>query len=167
MRSLPPSLSRASSLAMASYRLLVILVFSTLLSARPSAADSYPAVCPYPCLPPPTAVTNYPPPPSSSTPSTYPYPPPSSSSNTPSSYWNYPPPSGSYIPYYQPPAGGGGGGGGGGFNYPAPPPPNPILPWYPWYYRSPPSAATSVLARGCSVLVLVAVVTAASLVTMF
>ncbi|KAG8053734.1 hypothetical protein GUJ93_ZPchr0001g29478 [Zizania palustris] len=62
-----------------SYRLLAILVFSALVSARRSAADSYPADCPYPCLlPPPTPVTNCPPPPSS----TY------------TSYWNYPPPQG-------------------------------------------------------------------------
>ncbi|KAL5227579.1 hypothetical protein ABZP36_015844 [Zizania latifolia] len=146
---------------MASYRLLAILVFSALVSARRSAADSYLADCPYPCLlPPPMPVTNCPPPPS--TPSTYTYPPPSSYSNTPSSYWNYPPPQGGYIPNYQPPAGG-------GYNYPAPPPPNPIVPWYPWYYRPPPSSATATSSgRGRPFLVSVTVVTAAvALITVF
>lgn len=153
--------------------LLEALLFSALLllPARPSAADgsTYPADCPYPCLPPPTApaVTADCPPPPASPSSTYSYPPPppapSSYNTPPSSSWSYPPPSGGYIPYFQPPAGGGGGG---GYGYPAPPPPNPILPWYPWYYKTPPSSAAATLARGSRIVLGSVTVLAAVLLIM-
>jgi hypothetical protein len=153
--------------------LLEALLFSALLllPARPSAADgsTYPADCPYPCLPPPTApaVTADCPPPPASPSSTYSYPPPppapSSYNTPPSSSWSYPPPSGGYIPYFQPPAGGGGGG---GYGYPAPPPPNPILPWYPWYYKTPPSSAAATLARGSRIVLGSVAVLAAVLLIM-
>lgn len=139
--------------------MLLSALLLLLLHARPaSAADgsTYPADCPYPCLPPPAApavvTANCPPPP------------PSSSYNTPpSSSWSYPPPpppSGGYIPYLNPPAGGGA-----GYGYPAPPPPNPILPWYPWYYKTPPPPPSAAArGTGSSVLGLAAVLAAGQLI---
>ncbi|KAJ8493008.1 hypothetical protein OPV22_014729 [Ensete ventricosum] len=113
-------------------------LFFLLLFARPrsSRSDYSPPECPYPCLPPPTSVANYPPPPPSEpTWGGYPPPPP----GTPSYNGYYPPPSGGYLPYYSPPD----------YALPAPPPPNPIVPWFPFYYRSPslPPSSASVTAR--------------------
>ncbi|XP_030529141.2 leucine-rich repeat extensin-like protein 1 [Rhodamnia argentea] len=45
----------------------------------------------------------------------------------------YPPPAG-YFPYSPPPPSGG--------FYAAPPPPDPILPYFPYYYRKPPRTRT-------------------------
>ncbi|RWW83195.1 hypothetical protein BHE74_00008307 [Ensete ventricosum] len=106
-----------------------LLFFVALFLRPPTSAswDNSQPECPYPCLPPPTSVTNCPPPPPAApaTPTAgYPPPPPS----TPG-YWNYPPPSPQgYYPYLS-----------------TPPPPNPILPWFPWYYykKSPPSASVA------------------------
>ncbi|KAI3430036.1 uncharacterized protein J3R85_008314 [Psidium guajava] len=82
-----------------------------------------PSDCPYPCLPPPTTPTIYPqPPPSLPSPPSPPsevYPPPS---------MVYPAPPGGYFPYYFPPP---------WYLGNAPPPPDPILPYYPWYYKHP------------------------------
>ncbi|KAG6468912.1 hypothetical protein ZIOFF_073607 [Zingiber officinale] len=107
--------------------------FDETLFLRPPASaswDSYsPPECPYPCLPPPTSVSICPPPP----PPAASYPPPS------------PPVAGGATPgYYYPP-----------HNYfPAPPPPNPVLPWFPWYYTSPPSAsAASFVEQDAGVLI--------------
>ncbi|CAL9073487.1 unnamed protein product [Musa textilis] len=106
----------------------ILLFFLALFLRPPTSAswDNSQPECPYPCLPPPTSVTNCPPPPPAApaTPTAgYPPPPPS----TPG-YWNYPPPSPQgYYPYLS-----------------TPPPPNPILPWFPWYYyKSPPSASVA------------------------
>ncbi|GAB2300040.1 hypothetical protein Dimus_034081 [Dionaea muscipula] len=112
--------------------------------------------CPYPCLPPPlpqappapielpppAPIDQLPPPAPTTTdcpppPVALPTPPP------PSSYY-YPPPylpyyySPPYLPYYSPPY----------INPYAPPPPDPILPYFPFYFKSPPpppysSATTS------------------------
>ncbi|KAJ4974358.1 hypothetical protein NE237_007532 [Protea cynaroides] len=121
------------------------------------------AECPYPCLPPPVSVQYCPPPPSPpsggsdyynppaapsggsdyynppAAPSEYYYPPPPSSSG-----YYYPPPSGSV--YYPPPPGSG------SVYYPptppymsynSPPPPDPILPYFPYYFKSPPPPPNS------------------------
>lgn len=83
-----------------------------------------PAECAYPCLPPPTSVVNCPPPPSPPSGSGSMNPPPSD----PGSIYYYPPSSG-VFPYIPPPP---------VVNYPAPPPPDPILPYFPYYYKIPP-----------------------------
>ncbi|XP_020089054.1 leucine-rich repeat extensin-like protein 3 [Ananas comosus] len=97
------------------------------------SGDDFPVECPYPCLPPPpppSAVTNCPPlPPSAPTEPIYSYPPPPP--GAPECEGFSPPPPG-YFPYYTPPSS----------TLPAPPPPNPILPWFPWYYRTPDSVST-------------------------
>ncbi|GAB4827966.1 hypothetical protein Ancab_034851 [Ancistrocladus abbreviatus] len=87
--------------------------------------------CPYPCLPPPlapslpaptslpppiTTTSNCPPPPS---------PPPLTYYQSPPQYY-YPP---QFVPYYTPPN---------YLNPYAPPPPDPILPYFPFYFKSPP-----------------------------
>ncbi|KAJ7943013.1 leucine-rich repeat extensin-like protein 5 [Quillaja saponaria] len=93
--------------------------------------------CPYPCYPPPTGTGSTPttpsgttlPPPSPSQ-SGSSYPPPSSQSGS-----SYPPPSG-YLPYNPPPSYASGSGG--GFNGGTPPPPDPIVPYFPFYFKKPP-----------------------------
>ncbi|XP_039119137.1 classical arabinogalactan protein 4-like [Dioscorea cayenensis subsp. rotundata] len=77
-----------------------------------------PPECPYPCLPPPTSVTNCPPPPPSppTEPVVYPSPPPPTPPYLPSPAFPSP-----YLPFYPPPY----------VSFPAPPPPNPILPYFP------------------------------------
>ncbi|GAB4840397.1 hypothetical protein Ancab_021163 [Ancistrocladus abbreviatus] len=98
------------------------LLFSILLNLCPSmVADGD---CPYPCLPPPIGgggTTQVPP-----TTQTGSYPPPQ----------YYSPPSTGNLPYYPPPSGYAGFG--------TPPPPDPILPYFPYYYKNGlhPSAAT-------------------------
>ncbi|EEF36355.1 conserved hypothetical protein [Ricinus communis] len=78
--------------------------------------------CPYPCYPPPTGtggptvIT-----PSTPTSQTGLYPPPAGNS--------YPSPTGNNFPYYPPPTGN---------NFVYGPPPDPILPYFPFYYRKPP-----------------------------
>lgn len=124
--------------------------------------------CPYPCYPPPTG-------PGSGTPTTgNPSPPattltpPSSSGSGSGSVSSYPPPTGYYSPpsenlpnYPAPPNGN---------NLYGPPPPDPILPYFPYYYRKPPhqtdnqSSATSIgksmaLITAANVLVFVFVFT--------
>ncbi|KFK41523.1 hypothetical protein AALP_AA2G140700 [Arabis alpina] len=82
--------------------------------------------CPYPCYPPPTG--------GGSTQQT--------GNNYPQPTGYYPPPTGYYTPptsgnvpnYPSPPFTGGNSGGG----YYGPPPPDPILPYFPFYYRKPP-----------------------------
>ena len=137
--------------------LITLLVITLTIFPQKSLQDSSPYVCPYPCLPPPIGGSTYPipppspfvprpSPPSSTTncpPPPYPPsggpgyyyspPPPPSTGYTPPSY-GYNPPSGGY---YYPPSGG---------YYPpsgeyygnAPPPPNPIMPYFPYYFRNPP-----------------------------
>lgn len=102
--------------------------------------------CPYPCYPPPTG-------PGSGTPTTGNPSPPATTLTPPSSSGSgsvssYPPPTGYYSPpsenlpnYPAPPNGN---------NLYGPPPPDPILPYFPYYYRKPPhqtdnqSSATSI-----------------------
>lgn len=116
--------------------ILYIVTMATQLPITPTSANvlradqtSYnslppPGECPYPCLPPPTSTSpNCPPPPPPPSPphsGSY-YPPPS-----PGNVYYYPPPSG-YFPYIPPPY----------VNFPAPPPPDPILPYFPFYYKRP------------------------------
>ncbi|KAJ3694357.1 hypothetical protein LUZ60_009837 [Juncus effusus] len=111
--------------------LLLLTLIITLLSLPfLSLSDD----CPYPCLPPPQIQTPvYPSPPPPQTPVYSNYPPPQ---NPETPYWNYPPPASQG--YFQPPAGG-------GYNYPAPPPPDKIVPWYPWYTRTPSSSSVGLL----------------------
>ncbi|CAK8577440.1 unnamed protein product [Lathyrus sativus] len=90
--------------------------------------------CPYPCYPPPLGsgtVT-----PTNPTPSVSTVPP----APPQSGVLSYPPPSG-YYPYNPTPPYGGNnnGGGGGGGVYGTPPPPDPILPYFPFYYKNPPN----------------------------
>ncbi|XP_044494321.1 leucine-rich repeat extensin-like protein 1 [Mangifera indica] len=96
--------------------------------------------CPYPCYPPPTGSGSATP----TTPSTLP--PPATSYSPPQGY-NYPTPSGNLPNYPSPPFGN---------NYGNPPPPDPILPYFPFYYKNPPhktdegSSAASRLGRRSS-----------------
>lgn len=69
--------------------------------------------CPYPCLPPPISTTNCPPPPLP------PLVPPPPMPFLPPELPLFPPPPGTVL-------------------WAAPPPPNPILPYFPWYYKYPP-----------------------------
>ncbi|KAK9091699.1 hypothetical protein Sjap_024876 [Stephania japonica] len=104
----------------------------TTMALRTSVKSDQFSECPYPCLPPPTmpVTTNCPPPPPPSPPHATPSPPPPPSSGYyPPSSWYYPPPSG-YLPYYYPPPA--------YVNFYAPPPPNPILPYFPFYFKQPP-----------------------------
>ncbi|KAG7581469.1 hypothetical protein ISN44_As08g011480 [Arabidopsis suecica] len=89
--------------------------------------------CDNPCNPVPSSYS--PPPP----------PPPSSSGGGGSYYYSPPPPSSSGGVKYPPPYGGDGYGGQGYYypppyygNYGTPPPPNPIVPYFPFYYHTPP-----------------------------
>ncbi|KAL2485025.1 Uncharacterized protein Adt_29781 [Abeliophyllum distichum] len=83
-----------------------------------------PYECPYPCLPTPIATSSCPPPPSPTLPSPQtPRPPSSGSTEYP------PPPRDVYFPFYPPPDY--------YFNYYGPPPPDPILPYFPFYYKNP------------------------------
>ncbi|KAI4367034.1 hypothetical protein MLD38_022817 [Melastoma candidum] len=77
--------------------------------------------CTYPCLLPPQ-----PPSPPASTTICPPPPPPAAIPWTPA--WSLPPPprSWGYYPYFPPPW----------YVGSAPPPPNPILPYFPWYYKN-------------------------------
>lgn len=81
--------------------------------------------CPYPCYPPPTGTTTTPTP-VTTTPS------PPSTTTTTYSPPAYPTPTG-YYPYNPPPSTYTGGGGGYGYG---PPPPDPILPYFPFYYKN-------------------------------
>ncbi|KAK4263941.1 hypothetical protein QN277_029291 [Acacia crassicarpa] len=103
--------------------------FSAVLLTFPGPARTY-QPCVYPCYSPPigggsTPTTNTVTPSLPQTGGTV-YSPPTGYNNYPYNY-NQPPPYGF----------GGGGGVGSGF-YGAPPPPDPILPYFPFYYRKPP-----------------------------
>ncbi|XP_010268076.1 PREDICTED: leucine-rich repeat extensin-like protein 3 [Nelumbo nucifera] len=105
------------------------------------------SACDNPCHPIPSPPPPSPPPPSLPPPSP---PPPSSVSECPppplppSSDNNYPPPLPPWQPGY-PPGGPGGAIGGSVYPppagiYPRPPPPNPIVPYFPFYYHTPPGS---------------------------
>lgn len=122
---------------------LSILFFFLLLSNFSLSEDPSPT-CPYPCLPPPTWATNYPPPP----PAWSGYPPPQ-----PVDGVIYTPP---YMPY-SPPS---------NALLGAPPPPEPILPYFPFYYRRTPpllSAAPAVIRAGAIFVPLLVLSTVISL----
>ncbi|XP_074563915.1 uncharacterized protein LOC141820494 [Curcuma longa] len=112
--------------------LLAFLALALALFIEPILSDYSPPECPYPCLPPPTSVADYPPPPPPYAWSYYPPPPPQDSG------YPYlpppPPPPISGLPYNFPPP---------YYSLPAPPPPNPILPWFPFYYRNSPSESAA------------------------
>ncbi|XP_010681973.2 leucine-rich repeat extensin-like protein 5 [Beta vulgaris subsp. vulgaris] len=102
-------------MAKLNFHFLLTLSLITLNSFVSIAADE---ACPYPCNPPPIAGTITPPTPVSETGS---YPPPT---------YSLPPPSGNF-PNYPPGAGGTYDG-----DITMPPPPDPILPYFPYYYRN-------------------------------
>ncbi|KAK4416428.1 hypothetical protein Salat_2468300 [Sesamum alatum] len=121
------------------FKILLLSSLSTSIYAAEAAGDNkfagqvafatplQPYECLYPCLPPPIASTSTCPPPPSPPPPPQPPAPPSSSIYCP------PPPSGTpagNIPFYPPPDYVN--------DYFAPPPPNPILPYFPFYYKNPP-----------------------------
>jgi hypothetical protein len=113
---------------------LVFLLISTISPCYMS--QNSPPECPYPCLPPPTGAANSYPPPPQLPDSFNAYPPPPPLGTNPGDMNNYypPPPPGSMPNYYfSPPS----------YTYGAPPPPNPILPWFPFYYKNPPSPSRS------------------------
>lgn len=85
---------------------------------------------PAPSPPPPSSTSYCPPPPSPPNSGGYYYsPPPPSQSNY--YYYSPPPPNGVIGSYYPPPYKANPTG-------PTPPPPNPIIPYFPWYFHSPP-----------------------------
>ncbi|KAK4430297.1 hypothetical protein Salat_1330400 [Sesamum alatum] len=90
--------------------LSTLLFLSTILETTPQQE------CPYPCYPPPTGPGNNPPLPTTPPVSTLP---PPLSTSPPAGVFPFTPPS----PY---------------FLGAAPPPPEPIVPWFPFYYRKPP-----------------------------
>ena len=93
--------------------------------------------CPYPCYPPPTATGNNPPMP------------PATTTTPPYQTGSYPPPG-----FYSPPSG----------NLPysppylgtAPPSTDPMVPWFPYYYRKPPhqsdQSSSATFVRGSTVV---------------
>ncbi|KAL3735633.1 hypothetical protein ACJRO7_024715 [Eucalyptus globulus] len=105
------------------------------LLARPAGAEQSPLYsneCPYPCLPPPSAATDCPPPPSPPSQPLTPLPP----ADQPPPAVLFPPPDAGYIPYAFPPPNW-------YMNSIAPPPPDPIVPYFPWYYKHPPFQSQS------------------------
>ncbi|PRQ40913.1 hypothetical protein RchiOBHm_Chr4g0441281 [Rosa chinensis] len=100
---------------------LLLVMISIILINFPMATMSD-NPCAYPCYPPPTGTTTTPTPvtttpPQPTTPTTYPPP----AYPTPTGYYPYNPPPSTYN-------------GGGGYGY-GPPPPDPILPYFPFYYK--------------------------------
>ncbi|KAL3751262.1 hypothetical protein ACJRO7_012132 [Eucalyptus globulus] len=93
--------------------LFLVSVFSQLAGRARSDEP-----CAYPCYPPPTG-TGTPVTPVTTTP-------PSQTGNSPPNYF---PPPGGYLPFVPPPPYGDG--------FYVPPPPDPILPYFPFYYRKP------------------------------
>lgn len=94
---------------------LLFFIFFPKFQATSTRLTTLPSqTCPYPCIPPPLPTTSCPPPPS---PPLLPLPPP-------------PPPPMTVLPLIPPPPG--------TEIWAAPPPPNPILPYFPWYYKYPP-----------------------------
>lgn len=113
------------------HTLLPSLIFLSTILHFPAAATSQ--ECPYPCYPPPIGPGNDPPetttPPAFTTPPANSFSPPLSSST----------PNSGYFPFTQPPPYFYGGA--------ATPPPEPILSWFPYYFRKPlhqdPSSSTA------------------------
>ncbi|KAJ6903144.1 wiskott-Aldrich syndrome protein family member 2-like [Populus alba x Populus x berolinensis] len=106
---------------------LSVLFFTSVLANLPSLATSD-DVCPYPCYPPPTGT---------GTPTVIRPPSPPSQSAGSYSPPGYPSPTGN-LPFYPPPPFGN--------NLYGLPPPDPILPYFPFYYRKPPHQTDASLA---------------------
>ncbi|CAL1357282.1 unnamed protein product [Linum trigynum] len=135
--------------------LLITALTSSVGVSRAQISCSMCSECENPCQPQPSPPPPSPPPPPPSLP-----PPAIPSNDCP------PPPSSSFsgtVPTYvypSPPppnlvAAGGGGGGYGNGNYPGaecPPPPNPILPYFPFYYRNPPAAPNSAFGQSTGLI---------------
>ncbi|KAG8382780.1 hypothetical protein BUALT_Bualt05G0112900 [Buddleja alternifolia] len=125
------------------HNLLISLVFLSTIFDYPTTTTSQ-QECPYPCYPPPTGPGNNPPvittPPVSTTPPASFSPPVFS---TPPAIGNFPfnPPS----PY---------------FSGVTPPPPEPILPWFPYYFRKPPhqDPSNSIASRGSSATAIIIII---------
>ncbi|THG22053.1 hypothetical protein TEA_020825 [Camellia sinensis var. sinensis] len=121
-------------------QLLYTLIFLSIILNIPVATISQ--ECPYPCYPPPTGTVNNPTPPS-----TIETPPSQTASYPPPPAFFYPPPSG-YLPFSPP------------FIGNAPPPPDPIVPWFPYYYRKPPhqsdQSSSSTALQGSTVMISIA-----------
>ncbi|KAI6691491.1 hypothetical protein NL676_028319 [Syzygium grande] len=116
--------------------MVVHLTLQFSLLAQPTLAEQTPLYsneCSYPCLPPPSAVTYCPPPPFPPSQPSTPLPP---AADQPPPAFLFPPPDAGYMPYAFPPP-----------NYYMnsipPPPPEPILPYFPWYYKHPPFQSQS------------------------
>ncbi|KAF7848432.1 hypothetical protein BT93_L1955 [Corymbia citriodora subsp. variegata] len=122
---LPSFLSSPSSLmaTMAAKLFSALFLVSVLSQLAGKARSDEP--CPYPCYPPPTGAGT-PVTPVTTTP------PSQTGSYSPPSY--FPPPGGDF-PFTPPPPYGGG--------FDVPPPPDPILPYFPFYYRKPPHQTES------------------------
>ncbi|KAL2518918.1 putative Hydroxyproline-rich glycoprotein family protein [Abeliophyllum distichum] len=106
------------------HNLLPLLLFLSTILDFPATTKSQ--ECPYPCYPPPTGTGNNPPV------ATTPPSPPTSTTTPPASF--SPPafitPLAGYFPFTPPSPY--------SFNGVVPPPPEPILPWFPYYFRRPP-----------------------------
>lgn len=154
-----PTMKTFHLLLFLSHFLFLMTTHATLTSAKSQIVDCTMCTsCDNPCQPNPSPPppTPSPPPPATTTTPACPPPPRSSGSGGGGPYYYYPPPSqsGSYLPppsssgsggyYYPPPKSGG--------NYnPYTPPPNPIVPYFPFYYHSPPQQ--SVVSAGSDVKV--------------
>ncbi|KAK3027662.1 hypothetical protein RJ639_041899 [Escallonia herrerae] len=99
------------------HQFLSITLFISLIFSSPATTTAQ--ECPYPCYPPPTGTGNSPP--ATITP-------PSQTGSYPPPPGFYPPPTG-YLPNNPSPP---------YFPNGAPPPPDPIVPWFPYYYKKPP-----------------------------
>uniref|UniRef100_A0A1J3JZC7 Uncharacterized protein n=1 Tax=Noccaea caerulescens TaxID=107243 RepID=A0A1J3JZC7_NOCCA len=139
---------------------LLLSVTSTVTSKDEVVSCTMCSSCDNPCNPaqsyPPPPPPSRPPPSPSTTTACPPPPSPPSSGGGGGSYY-YPPPSqsggGKYPPpygdggqgyYYPPPYSG---------NYPTPPPPNPIVPYFPFYYHTPPPGSGSDRFMGSSSII--------------
>ncbi|XP_022993313.1 leucine-rich repeat extensin-like protein 5 [Cucurbita maxima] len=98
----------------------VLLPFILAVLPLPTRTED---TCPYPCYPPPTG-------PATATPTT-PSPPSQTGYGSYSPPAFYPPPAATY-PYNTPPSNGN------SFDGVTPPPPDPILPYFPYYFKKPP-----------------------------
>lgn len=155
------TVTRMERMHIISFSLLALLLMlpSTNPLPIPKSRTLYEIACtmcssccnPVPSPPPPPSPS--PPPPSS----TYNCPPPPSPPTSSGSYYYSPLPPSTYTYSSPPPPQGGGGGGGHSYyyypppnykNYPTPPPPNPIVPYFPFYYYSPPSMSGCVKLMG-------------------
>ncbi|KAG7032542.1 hypothetical protein SDJN02_06591, partial [Cucurbita argyrosperma subsp. argyrosperma] len=129
-------------------KVLSTILLPLIVSVLPPATSSD-DTCPYPCYPPPTD-TGYPATPATLTPPSQT----DSGSYSPPAYYS---PPAAYYPYNPPPYDGD------SFDGITPPPPDPILPYFPYYYKKPPhkpedeSGGTAVSEIGAFVFICVSV----------